>query len=440
MKQRSYITILSFIFFFFIAHLLNAQISATGAANSTETNYISFPETDNIFLFCADSETAQIGELSVTTELTGTKTFLWEVYNSQNASFELYFSESTENGTSSISGLADGCYRVTITQGATSVIYRAWVFNTWIEAEGNVTYPGCESFKLNGNFTSSQIIYYDLATNAEITLSRDMKVQWKEGNDILSAILNPELFDPPTKATNYTLRVYDRFDCEINVTVPYDPIAVKADFEVVADWTGEGMTGEAPLEVSFTNTSENADPSGYEWFFYRDLNEIKAEAENGQSEIDSIMLVAYDESPVYTYENTGTYMVKLVAKNFASETLTCVDTLFMEDYINVDSSFIQAPNVFTPNGDGTNDEFVVKFWSMQNIKISIFNRWGKRIHFWDKSDIRGFEDTYAESVWDGRIGGRFASPGVYYYVVEGRGRDGETRRARGFVHLFRGKD
>jgi gliding motility-associated-like protein len=232
--------------------------------------------------------------------------------------------------------------------------------------------------------------------------------------------------------------VFDRFGCAKNVAVPYQPIAVKASFTVDADWTSD-MTGEAPLDVTFTNTSENADPSGFEWFFYRDLNEIKQEAENGQGEIDSIMLVAYDVSPVFTYENTGTYMVKLVAKNFASDTLTCVDTTYMEDYIYVDSSFVEAPNVFTPNGDGTNDDFIVKFWSMQSIKISIFNRWGKRVHFWDKSDIRGFEETYAESVWDGRIGGRFASPGVYYYVVEGRGRDGKKRTANGFVHLFRGK-
>ena len=439
MKRRSYITILSFILFFLISNVSNAQISAPGAAGSIETSYPSFSESDSIYVFCAENETAQIGELQVSTELTGTKTFLWEVYNNETATFDFYFSESTENGTSLITGLADGCYRATVTQGETNEIFRAWIFNTWIQAEGIVTYPSCESFALNGSFTSSEIKYNDLLSNTEVTLSRDMKVQWKEGDVVLSAVTNPELFDPPASNIDYIFRVYDRLGCEVNVTVPYEPIAVEASFEVDADWTGEGMTGEAPLEVTFTNTSKNADVTGYEWFFYRDLNEIKEEAENGQSEIDSIMFVAYDESPIYTYENTGTYMVKLVAKNFANDTLTCVDTTFMEDYIYVDTSFIRAPNVFTPNGDGTNDEFVVKFWSMQSIKISIFNRWGKRIHFWDKSDIRGFEETYAESVWDGKIGGRYASPGVYYYVAVGQGRDGETRRARGFVHLFRGK-
>ncbi|MCG6187123.1 T9SS type B sorting domain-containing protein [Maribellus maritimus] len=438
MKRQSRLTVMFFLLFFFGVQSLTAQIWAPGAAGGGETDYPSFSETDSIFVFCVDNEVMPAGELSVSTELAGTKTFLWEVYNSETASFDFYFSESLENGTSSITGLTDGCYRVTVSQGETSTVYRAWVFNSWIQAEGTVLYPSCESFALDGSFTSSEIRYHDLSTNAEVSLSRDMKVQWKEGDVVLSTVLNPELFDPPTSNVDYTLRVYDRFGCEANINVPYEPIAAKASFQVDADWTKE-MTGEAPLEVTFTNTSENADPTGYEWFFYRDLNEIKEEAENGQSEIDSILLIAYDENPVYTYENTGTYMVKLVAKNFANDTLTCVDTTMMEDYIYVDPSFVEAPNVFTPNGDGTNDEFIVKFWSMKSLKISIFNRWGKRIHYWSKNDIRGFENTYVESVWNGKIGGRYASPGVYYYVVEGRGRDGESRRKNGFVHLFRGK-
>ena len=133
-------------------------------------------------------------------------------------------------------------------------------------------------------------------------------------------------------------------------------------------------------------------------------------------------------------------MVKLVSKK-VSEFHTCVDTFYLEDYIIADSSFVAVPNVFTPNGDGTNDLFVINFWSMQSIEITIFNRWGRRIHYWEHDDIRGFENTWSETVWDGRLmGGRFASPGVYYYNVVGVGRDGEQRRAHGFFHLFRDKD
>jgi gliding motility-associated-like protein len=111
----------------------------------------------------------------------------------------------------------------------------------------------------------------------------------------------------------------------------------------------------------------------------------------------------------------------------------------MEGYLVADTSFVRVPNVFTPNGDGANDDFVVSYWSLQSINIQVFNRWGKKVHSWENNNIRGFDNTVSESVWDGKIGGRYASPGVYYYVVEARGRDDKKRYAHGFVHLFRDK-
>ncbi|MBK6284535.1 MAG: gliding motility-associated C-terminal domain-containing protein [Draconibacterium sp.] len=194
------------------------------------------------------------------------------------------------------------------------------------------------------------------------------------------------------------------------------------------------------MVVTFTNTSENGTPGAYEWFFFRNLDDIKKESEGSTAAIDSIEIVAYDDSPVYTYENSGTYMVKLVSKKITGNQ-ACVDTFYLENYIVADTSFIAVPNVFTPNGDGTNDNFVVKFWSMKSIEIDIFNRWGKRIHSWQSGDVRGFEGTWTETVWDGRgMGGKYASPGVYYYAIKGEGRDGVTRRKEGFFHLFRDKD
>ncbi len=432
MMKKSSLYLLSFILFFVLSTVLNAQITAPGADASDKTNYPVFQEPDSIYIFCTDNEVTEIGALRVTTQLQGTKTFLWEKYNNQTAAFDFYFSESADGQTSEITGLTDGCYRVTITLGSSTEIYRAWVFNNWISASGSVAGIDCESFKLVGTFLTATLKYYDLADNTELEVFKDMKVEWKEGESVIATVLSPQIFDPPTQNMDYTFTVYDRLGCSYSISVPYESVITKASF------TASPMQGEAPLEVTFTNTSENADADQYEWFFFRDLNEIKQEAQNTQQPIDSIMLVAYDESPVYTFENTGTYMVKLVAKR-VTELQTCVDTFYMEDYIHVDSSFIAAPNVFTPNGDGTNDNFVVKFWSMRSIKISIFNRWGKKVHYWSKSDIQGFDNTWEESVWDGKIGGRYASPGVYYYVVEGTGRDGKKRPAHGFFHLFRGK-
>jgi gliding motility-associated-like protein len=429
-------------FLFFIVLVLimlvpgfsDAQISAPGSAGSDKTSYPVFNETDSIYVFCAQAEGASIAVLRANTTLTGTKTFNWDKYNPVSAAFEFYFSESTGEQKSEISGLADGCYRVTSTQGENTFVQRAWVFNDWFTAKATITESNCEWVKLNGEYETGELKYYDLANNTELTVNKDVKVQWKKGNENVATVLNPQIFNPPTANTDYTLRVYDKFSCEATSVVTYTSIVTKANFTV------DKQNGEAPLIVTFTNTSENGTPGSYEWFFFRDLDKIKEESQGSTSTVDSIEVVAYDDNPVYIYEYSGTYMVKLVSKKITGS-VVCVDTVYLQSYIIADTSFIAVPNVFTPNGDGTNDEFVVKFWSMQSIEIDIYNRWGKKVHRWESGDVRGFENTWTETVWDGRLmGGRYASPGVYYYNVVGMGRDGERRRAHGFFHLFRDKD
>ncbi|HSH20852.1 MAG TPA: gliding motility-associated C-terminal domain-containing protein, partial [Draconibacterium sp.] len=430
-------TLLFFIFFVltvFIPGIVSAQITAPGKSGSDKTNYPVFNETDSIYVFCAQTEGETIATLRGNTGWSGTKTFLWEKYNPGSAAFEFYFSESTASQISEINDLTDGCYRLTITQAENTAIERAWVFNNWFTASADIIESNCDWFKLEGVYTTAELKYYDLANNTELDVNKNIKVQWKTGDNVIAIVMNPQVFDPPAKNTDYTLVVYDKFACQGVSAVTYNSIVTKADFSI------DKENGEAPLTVTFTNNSENGTPGQYEWFFFRDLDDIKRESEGSSTPVDSIEIVAYDDNPVYTYEYSGTYMVKLVSKKITGQQV-CVDTVYLKDYIVADTSFIAVPNVFTPNGDGTNDEFVVKFWSMQSIEIDIFNRWGKRVHHWESGNVRGFEGTWTETVWDGRgMGGRYASPGVYYYVVKGEGRDGEERRTKGFVHLFRDND
>jgi gliding motility-associated-like protein len=432
----------TFLFFVFLVSMAlipgfsGAQISAPGSAGSDKTSYPVFNETDSIYVFCAQTEGAAIAVLRANTTWEGTKTFLWEKYNPGTATFELLSSESKPDQFSEMRDLTDGCYRITITQGDKIYVERAWVFNNWFSVKASIpdSLSNCEWFKLQGEYTTGELKYFDLANNAELTVNKNIRVLWKKGNDNVATVLSPQVFDPPAADTEYTLSVYDKFSCEGTSSVTYISIVTKANFTV------DKQNGEAPLIVTFTNASENGTPGSYEWFFFRDLDDIKNESQGSTTPVDSIEVVAFDDSPVYTYDYSGTYMVKLVSKKITGPTV-CVDTMYLPAYIIVDTSFVAVPNVFTPNGDGTNDEFVVKFWSMQSIEIDIFNRWGKRVHHWDSGDVRGFENTWTETVWDGRLmGGRYASPGVYYYNVVGMGRDGERRRAHGFFHLFRDKD
>lgn len=421
------------LFLMLFSNVLQAQITAPISDGSEVTQYPVSPETDDIFIFCSADSLSQRASLTANTQLQGTKTFLWEKYNEVSATFEFFFQESTDGNSSQIDNLEDGCYRSTITQGANSEIDRAWVFNNWTSAEGFVSNSKCESFRLNGEFKTAVLNYYDLSSNAELEVNKEVQVEWQLNGNKITSLLNIQVYDPPTENTTYTFVVFDKFGCEATSAVLYESIVTKADF------SADPMNGEGPLTVTFNNMSENGSPGYYEWHFYRDIDEIKKESEGATEPVDSIMFVAYDDAPVYTYQNSGSYWVKLISRH-VSDTITCVDTFKLPDFIVVDTSFIAVPNVFTPNGDGTNDNFIVKFWSMKSMEISVYNRWGKRVHHWKSGNVEGFDGIYTETVWDGKIGGRYASPGVYYYDAIGEGRDGKKRKKHGFVHLFRSKN
>lgn len=409
--------------------LAGAQLTAPGSVYRENTNYPVFREIDPVFVFCGNGENAE-AKLLAQTSLSGSKSWEWQKFNPLNGTFEFYFSENNSNNSSEIATPEDGCYRIRITTEQGSETFRAWVFNNRHNASSAITGSGCTSFTLEATFDSGSLVYYDLSSLASVPLNREMQVEWSKDGEVVARTSSVLIVDPPSEETVYTMVLSDRFGCETTHTVTYQSLVTKASFTV------DPASGEAPLEVKFTNSSENGDPGSYEWFFFRDLDEIKNDP---KVPVDSILLVAYDDNPVYVFENSGTYMVKLVSKKRTGE-LTCTDTVYLSNYIVADTSFIAIPNIFTPNGDGTNDNFVVKFWSMKEVKISVFNRWGRTVHVWQSGNVQGFEKTWAETVWDGRIGGRYASPGVYFYVVEGFGRDGKKRWKHGNVYLMREKE
>ena len=410
----------------------------SGASAILPTEYSSGAQ-DNIHVFCG-AKGDRNASLIATVPDSESGTFEWQILN-QSGRFDLFLNDLSGSRTSTISNLADGCYRVNITStSGVKSTFTAWAFNNFIEAKAEITGSDCKSFTLNGAFepVEQTFVYIDLTTGQPKNLNKNIKVRWLQGSTEVSTVITYKIYSPPTKNTDYTLEVSDRFDCIGQTVVQYQSIVTKASFEYKLDeQKSDKKLNEAPLTATFTNTSENGDPGKYEWFIFKDLQKIKLEKEAGTFK-DSILEVIYSDNPVYVFEETGQYKVKLVSKN-----ATCTDTFYMEGYIVADESFLDAPNVFTPgNGDDVNNTFAIKFFSMKTVKISIFNRWGKLIHVWQSNNVRGFYNTamtVPESVWDGKVGGRLATPGVYYYVAEGMGRDDKKRSATGFFHLFRGK-
>lgn len=66
-----------------------------------------------------------------------------------------------------------------------------------------------------------------------------------------------------------------------------------------------------------------------------------------------------------------------------------------------------VPNVFTPNADGLNDQFKIKWEGVKEIDLQVFNRWGNLLYETDsKSDN-----------WDGTYEGVHVNSGTYFYTL-----------------------
>lgn len=80
------------------------------------------------------------------------------------------------------------------------------------------------------------------------------------------------------------------------------------------------------------------------------------------------------------------------------------------------------PNVFSPNGDGINDMFIIEGLQDED-EVIIYNRWG----------IKVYEFAKINDAWDGRTtAGEKCIEGVYYYVVIRK----NNEIKKGFIHLF----
>lgn len=106
-------------------------------------------------------------------------------------------------------------------------------------------------------------------------------------------------------------------------------------------------------------------------------------------------------------------------------------------FIEVDKNRnVYIPNVFTPNGDGFNDEFqvfsgpgVTQINSMQ-----IYDRWGELVFERNNLAPSAFPDI--ANGWDGRFRGRIMNPGVFVYLIEVTFDDGVTLLFRGDLTLL----
>lgn len=109
-------------------------------------------------------------------------------------------------------------------------------------------------------------------------------------------------------------------------------------------------------------------------------------------------------NPVATPTDTTKYIV----------TGTDINGCENKDSITVNVSTIGKslylmPNAFTPNGDGINDCYGIKYWgAIEKLDFSIYNRWGERV----------FQTSNPSACWDGTWHGEKQDAAVFVYVIK----------------------
>ena len=174
----------------------------------------------------------------------------------------------------------------------------------------------------------------------------------------------------------------------------------------VAAFSASPTSGCAPLEVTFTNSSQNT--TDYVWYMNNEA-----------------MDTLYINTPGTTIYNESAVVMMVATR------ASCSDTAYAT--INVDPCpfpTVYAPNVFTPNNDGYNDSFYLTVENAAEVELIITNRWGNIV----------FQHTAANPTWDGKTktpSGADCAEGVYFYRYKVTGVVGDILEGHGFVHLVR---
>ena len=173
--------------------------------------------------------------------------------------------------------------------------------------------------------------------------------------------------------------------------------------QVNAAFTENVSVGTPPLIVNFTNTS-SVSVTNWQWNF-------------GDNSSDN------STNPSHTYTVAGTYIVVLTV----TDSIGCTDTAQTTIVVNETASSLSIPNVFTPNGDGTNDGFFITSTGIEDFEMKIFDRWGVMV----------FETNSPNTAWDGHTtSGLMASDGTYYYILNATGYDKKIYKLTGFLTLI----
>lgn len=252
---------------------------------------------------------------------------------------------------------------------------------------------------------------------------------------------------------NYSLTITDNAGCttsrnvtieapeEINIEVVTTDVKCYGEKTGKIELSANGGTEpyrysvERVLELS-TSSLFNDIKAGYYNVRVTDVNGCEASSSAIIRQPEEMKIDAVAEDPFCKNSRTGTINVSVIGgvapyqyywDNYMSDSSLMMNipegqyTVGVVDangchsldvkvtLVDVDVDCLRIPNVFTPNGDGVNDEWIIANIGMfPDAQIYVFNRWGQLM----------FKTTGDGERWDGSYRGHYVPAGTYIYVID----------------------
>ena len=190
----------------------------------------------------------------------------------------------------------------------------------------------------------------------------------------------------------------------------------------------------SPEEIQISLNIESVDLK------YGDLQEVTLEIINGLPlsgfSIDWELINHFECTETFQEGQCQTILITAseneVLEVIFTDSRGCIITLSAE--IRVDKTVdIHIPNIFSPNGDGINDNFTIisNYLDLPIHRFMIFDRWGNNVFYQGNVLLSNMLP------WNGLFGNKEVNDGVYVYLVEYITEEGEHIIKAGDVTLIK---
>ena len=212
--------------------------------------------------------------------------------------------------------------------------------------------------------------------NVLLHASGGIRYLWSPSADFADATLADQSIQP-ANTTVYSLTAFNQYNCFSNDSVK---ITVLKNIKMDAGSDMHIMQGES--------VQLHATVSG-------DVDKISWSPLYNISNAASL-------NPVVSPDNDFIYTITATSPNNVCSNVS--DEVFIKVFKN-----LNIPNVFSPNGDGINDTWVIdKIEDYPQVSVKVFNRYGQIV----------FLSTGNYHSWDGTYNGAALPVGTYFYLID----------------------